>query len=75
MTKFIRVKMVSNQADMPRDVLKHVNLVPLAGAMSQLWQFFGFKTEKGNVLEPLQVSFNINLSLRVCMQTMAHLHL
>ena len=45
--------MASNQADMPRDVLKRVNLVPLAGAMSQLWQFFGFKTEKGNVLEPL----------------------
>ena len=49
--------MASNQADIPRDVLKHVNLVPLAGAMSQVWEFFGFKTEEEKVLEPSQVSF------------------
>ena len=39
--------MVFNQADVPKDVLNHVNLVPLAGATSQVWQFFGFKTEDG----------------------------
>ena len=49
--------MVSNQAEVPKDVLKRVNLVPLAGATSQVWQFFGFKTEDGKVVEPSQVSF------------------
>ena len=49
--------MVSNQADVPKDVLKRVNLVPLAGVMSQVWQFFRFTTEEGKVLEPSQVSF------------------
>ena len=51
-TKYICVKMASNQADVPRDVLNHVNLVPLAGAMNQVQQYFGFKTEEGKVLEP-----------------------
>ena len=37
--------MAFNQADVPKDVLKRVNLVPLAGATNQVWQFFGFKTE------------------------------
>ena len=56
-TKYIHVKMASNQAYVPKDVLKRVNLVRLAGAMSRAWHFFGFKTEEGNVLEPLQVTF------------------
>ena len=56
-TKYIHVKMASNQAYVPKDVLKCVNLVPLAGAMSQVWQFFRFKTEEGKALELLQVTF------------------
>ena len=71
MTKYAVVKMVSHQVDVPTVILKRVNLVSLAGAVSKVWQYFGFKTKEEKVLEPLQV--NINLSLHVCMRTMAHL--
>ena len=64
MTKYAVVKMVSHQVDVPTVILKRVNLVSLAGAVSKIWQYFGFKTKEGKVLEPLQV--NINLSLHAC---------
>ena len=51
--------MVSNQADMPRDILKCVNLVPHDRAMSQVLQYFKFKTIEGKVLELSQVTFSI----------------
>ena len=38
--------MASYQVDVTRDVLKRVSLVPLAGAVSQVWQYFGFKQKK-----------------------------
>ena len=58
--------MASNQADVPRDILKRVNLVLLAGVLSQVWQYFRFKTEEGKVLEPSQVSFLILTCDYVC---------
>ena len=49
--------MPSKQADIPNDVLKYVNFLLLAEAVSQVWKFFGFKTEEGRVLVPSQGSF------------------
>ena len=36
------------------DTLKCVNLITLAGATSQVWQYFGFKTKEGKIAEPSQ---------------------
>ena len=41
------------------DTLKRVNLIPLASASSQVWQYFGFKMKEGRVVEPSHVSFEL----------------
>ena len=66
--------MVSNQADVPRDVLKRVNLIPLAGAMSQVGSNLDLKQKKKKLWSHCRLIFNSNMALRVYMQTIAHLH-
>ena len=36
---------------------KTYKLHSLAGVMSKVWQYIGFKTREGKILEPSQVSF------------------